>query len=53
MQTILADKDIQGFIDYFGDELPNPDHYPLKVTWLMKWYECIVLKNRQDKENNN
>ena len=49
----MSDEDIQGFIDYFGDDkIPNPDHYPQKVIWLMKWYIHIVKKNRRDDEEN-
>tara|TARA_B100000959_G_scaffold269816_1_gene315981 strand:- start:4589 stop:4792 length:204 start_codon:yes stop_codon:yes gene_type:complete len=41
------DEEVQGFIDYFGDQIPNPDHYPRKVKWLMKWYKYIILENRR------
>jgi hypothetical protein len=46
-----VDKEVQGFIDYFGDEIPNPEHYPRKIIWLMKWYKYIVLRNRKENEN--
>ena len=50
----MTDEDIKGFIDYFGeDKIPNPDHYPQKVTWLMKWYKYIVKYNRRDNEQSN
>ena len=42
----MSDEEIRGFIEYFGDEIPNPDHYPLKVKWLMKWYRAIVMVNK-------
>ena len=52
--SLMSDEDIQGFIDYFGeDKIPNPDQYPRKVEWLMKWYIHIVLKNRKDDEKKN
>tara|TARA_B100000953_G_scaffold243202_1_gene204989 strand:- start:18 stop:185 length:168 start_codon:yes stop_codon:yes gene_type:complete len=47
----MTDEEVQGFIDYFGDEIPNPDHYPRKVMWLMKWYKYIVLEKRKNEEN--
>ncbi|SVE00219.1 uncharacterized protein METZ01_LOCUS453073 [marine metagenome] len=47
----MTDEEVQGFIDYFGDEIPNPDHYPRKVIWLMKWYKYIVLEKRKNEEN--
>ena len=49
----MSDEDIQGFIDYFGeDKIPNPDQYPMKVIWLMKWYKYIVLRNREEELKN-
>ena len=47
----MSDEEIQGFIDYFGEEIPDPEHYPLKVIWLIKWYKSIVLPNRKYNEN--
>ena len=44
----MSDEEIQGFIDYFGDEIPNPEHYPLRVKWLIKWYKYIVLRNKEN-----
>ena len=47
----MSDEEIQGFIDYFGeDKIPNPEHYPQRVIWLMKWYRYIVERNRRDNE---
>ena len=48
----MSDEEIQGFIDYFGDEIPDPEHYPQKVIWLMKWYKYIVLRNREEELKN-
>jgi hypothetical protein len=46
----MTDEDIKGFIDYFGEEnIPNPEQYPIKVAWLMKWYINIVMHNREIK----
>ncbi len=43
----MTDEELRGFIAYFKGELPNPEHYPQKVRWLMKWYQSIVLRNRE------
>jgi len=49
----MSDEEVQGFIDYFGeDNIPNPDHYPMRVRWLMKWYKHIVERNRRENEEN-
>ena len=48
----VSDEEIQDFIDYFGDEIPNPDLYPLKVKWLIKWYISIVLRNKYEQDKN-
>jgi hypothetical protein len=49
----MSDEEIQGFIDYFGeDNIPNPDHYPMRVRWLMKWYKHIVERNRRENGEN-
>jgi len=40
----MTDKDIEDFIDYFGDQIPNPDQYPRRVRWLLKWYKYIITQ---------
>ena len=42
----MTDEELKEFMKYFKDELPDPEHHPLKVLWLMKWYQSIVVKNR-------
>ena len=44
----MTDEEIKDFMEYFKNELPNPEHHPLKVIWLMKWYQSIVLRNRNE-----
>jgi|TARA_B110000908_G_C10238495_1_gene444760 hypothetical protein len=45
----MTDDDIKRFIEYFGeDNIPNPEHYPIRLAWMMTWYESIVMKNRED-----
>ena len=46
----MTDEEIKGFMEYFKGEMPNPEHYPLKVVWLMKWYKSIVLRNRENED---
>ena len=43
----MTDEELKEFMKYFKDELPDPEHHPLKVLWLMRWYQSIVLKNRE------
>ena len=46
----MTDEELKDFMEYFKNELPNPEHYPLKVMWLMKWYKSIVLRNRENED---
>ena len=46
----MTDEEIKDFMEYFKGEMPNPEHHPLKVMWLMKWYKSIVLRNRERKK---
>jgi len=49
----MTDDELKRFMEYFKDELPDPEHYPQKVIWLMKWYQSIVLRNRDANTDNN
>jgi hypothetical protein len=31
----MTDEQLKDFMEYFKDELPDPEHYPHKVMWLM------------------
>ena len=42
----MSDEELKDCMKYFKDELPDPEHHPQKVIWLMKWYQSIVLRNR-------
>ena len=46
----MTDEEIKDFMEYFKNELPNPEHHPLKAIWLMKWYKSIVLRNRENED---
>ena len=46
----MTDEEIKDFMEYFKEEMPNPEHHPLKAIWLMKWYKSIVLKNRESQK---
>jgi hypothetical protein len=41
-----SDEELKEFMEYFKDELPNPDHHPYKVMWLVRWWKGIVIRNR-------
>ena len=41
-----SDEELKEFMEYFKDELPNPDHHPQKVMWLVRWWKGIVIRNR-------
>ncbi len=34
MKYFESDEELKEFMEYFKDELPNPDHHPHKVMWL-------------------
>ena len=46
----MTDEEIKDFMEYFKGEMLNPEHHPLKVMWLMKWYKSIVLRNRESQK---
>jgi hypothetical protein len=46
MKYFESDKELKDFMEYFKNELPNPEHYPIKVMWLMKWWKEIIIKNK-------
>ena len=46
----MTDEEIKDFMEYFKNEMPNPEHHPLKVTWLLRWYKSIVLRNRGNED---
>jgi hypothetical protein len=45
---VLSEDELRQFMEYFKDELPDPELYPLKVAWLHKWWVSIVKRNRED-----
>ena len=47
----MTDEELKDFMRYFKDNMPDPEHYPQKVIWLMKWYRSIVLRNRNKDTN--
>ena len=48
MKYFNNDEELKEFIEYFKNELPNPEHYPHKVMWLVKWWKSIVIRNKKD-----
>lgn len=51
MQIFDDDKELKEFMEYFKDELPDPEHYPQKVLWLVKWWQEIVQRNKEDNQD--
>jgi len=47
MKMFETDEELQEFIDYFGDLLPNPVHHPLQMMWFARWWKDIVIKNKE------
>ena len=47
----MTDEEINGFMEYFKVEMPNPEHPPLTVLWLMRWHKSIFLRNRESNED--
>ena len=41
-----SDEELKEFMEYFKDELPDPEHHPQKVMWLVRWWKSIVMENR-------
>ena len=41
-----SDEELKEFMKYFKDELPDPEHHPLKFMWLVRWWKEIVIRNR-------
>ncbi len=42
----MTDEELKKFMEYFKNELPNPEHHPHKVMWLVRWWKGIVIRNR-------
>ena len=38
----MSDEELKRFMEYFKDNMPDPE-----VIWLMKWYQSIVMRNRE------
>jgi len=51
MKIFDSDEELKEFMDYFKDELPDPEHYPLKVLWLVKWWQEIVQRNKEEEQD--
>ena len=44
----MSEKEIKEFIDYFGDALPNPEHYPMCFMHYVKLWKFY---KERDKKN--
>lgn len=45
MKYFDDDDDLKEFMEYFKNELPDPEHYPQKMMWLITWWHSIVKRN--------
>ena len=35
MKYFKNDEELKDFMEYFKNELPDPEHHPIKVMWLV------------------
>jgi hypothetical protein len=36
---VMSDDDINKFVEYWGDSLPNPEHEPIRFMWYVKLWK--------------
>lgn len=46
MRYFESDEELKEFLEYFKNELPDPEHHPQKIMWLVRWWKGIVIRNR-------
>ena len=42
----MSEDELRQFMEYFKNELPDPEQHPQKVVWLYNWWKSIVIRNR-------
>ena len=47
------DKEIEEFIDEYGDVLPDPEHYPRVVAYYIKLYKWHREQQKNKMTENN
>lgn len=48
MRYFKSDEELKEFMEYFKDTLPDPEHHPHKVMWLVAWWGSIVKRKKPD-----
>tara|TARA_B100001079_G_C15899507_1_gene293092 strand:- start:84 stop:257 length:174 start_codon:yes stop_codon:yes gene_type:complete len=41
MKYFKNDEELKDFMEYFKNELPDPEHHPIKVMWLVRWWKML------------
>jgi hypothetical protein len=41
MKYFKNDEELKDFMEYFKHVLPNPEHHPIKVMWLVRWWKML------------
>ena len=41
MKYFKNDEELKDFMEYFKNELPDPEHHPRKVMWLVRWWKML------------
>jgi hypothetical protein len=36
---LMSDDEIQLFIEYWGNKLPDPEHEPMRFIWFLKLWK--------------
>lgn len=42
-----TDEEIKRFVDYFGNQLPNPTNYPKTFSYYVKLWRYINRENKK------
>ena len=48
MKHFSSDEELKEFMEYFKNTLPDPEHYPIKVMWLVAWWQSINKREKPD-----
>lgn len=47
----MTDEQIQDFLEWAGDELPDPEHSPRTFAYYVKLYKYILQKEKDEVGN--
>jgi hypothetical protein len=48
LRYFKTDEELREFMEYFKDTLPDPEHHPHKVMWLVAWWGSIIKRKKPD-----